>query len=162
MFDVSQPQFWVSLAFVLLVVLSAKKIGKLLAGVLDARGEKIKSELDAAKKIREEAAEVLAMYKQKQAEFAKEAEAILAKAREDAERNTAAAEAELKSVLDARMKQAVEKIAQEEAAAINEVRSHVVSVALQAAGILIAEQMTSVSSDENVKILLSDINRTIH
>lgn len=162
LFDTSDPKFWVSLAFVLLVVLAGKTVAKLIAGVLDGRGAKIKSELDAAEALRKEAEAVLASYKQKQAEFTKEAEEILAKARSDAAASSAAAEAELKTALDNRMKNAMEKIAQEEAAAIAEVRSYIVELALAAAHSVVVQQAEGASSSEVVRLTLADIERKIH
>jgi len=161
-FNTQDPHFWVSLAFVLLVGLSFKKVAKLLAGVLDARGLKIKSELDAAKKLRAEAEEVLFLYKKKQQEFAKEADEILAKAREDADRNSANAQAELKTVLEARMKSALEKIEQEEAAAVAEVRNHIVGQALLAARNIVIQQMSNESREELVRLTIADIEHKIH
>ncbi len=162
MFDFAEPKFWVMLAFVILVVLSYKKVAKLLGRFLDAHATKIKSELDAASRLRAEAEEVLALYKRKQAEFAKEAEAILAKAREDADANTAQAQLELKAALDARLKQALEKIAQEEAAAVAEVRNHVVDITLAAARNIISEQMGSMSQKDLIVQVVADIGRKLH
>lgn len=162
MFDFSNPQFWVSAAFVLLVVLGYKKVSSLMVGFLDSHADKIKAELEMASRLRAEAEEALAVYKQKQSEFAKEAEIILEKAREDANINSANAQAELKATLDARLKQAMEKIAQEEAAAIAEVRNHVLDITLAAARSVIVEQMAVISQDEFVKLAVADIERKIH
>lgn len=162
MLDIGNPVFWVTLAFVLLVALAAKKVAVLMAGVLDDRGAKIQAELDTARRLREEAEEVLALYKQKQAEFGKEAEAILAKARADANHISAHAEADLTAALDARTKHALEKIAQEETAAIIDVRNHVVDIALAAARSIIVDQVSTLSKDDIVKLAIADIERKIH
>ena len=161
MLDRNEPEFWVLLAFVLFVGLFAKKIWKLLAGVLDSRSDKIRSELNAAKNLRAEAEAVLALYKQKQLEFAKEAQDILAKAKEDAYNNTKLAQAELKIALDARMKNALEKISQEETAAISEVRNHIVEIALAAARTIILTRVEQSTNDELVRVVVSDIERKI-
>lgn len=162
MFNTSDPVFWVSLAFVLLVGLSAKKVAKLIASVLDGHSAKIKSELDTARSLREEAEAVLQLYKQKQAEFTEEAKQILEKSRADAARNTAAAQEELKKVLEIRTKAAMEKIAQEESAAIAEVRSHVAEVAIAAARRIMLEQASKTSADELANIAISGIERKLH
>ena len=162
MFDTSEPEFWVILAFILFVGLFAKKIWKISVRVLDLRSARIESELNAAKALRAEAEGVLALYQRKQAEFAKEAEIILAKAREDADKNTAAARAELKIVLESRMKNALEKIAQEEEAAITEVRNHIIEIALAAARTIIIEQAEKTTNDEMLRVALSDIEHKIH
>ena len=162
MFDPHEPQFWVTLAFAVLVALSFKKVAALIADVLDSRGAKIQAELDAAKALRAEAEAVLAAYKEKQAHFAKEAEAILTKARADANHISTHAEAELKAALDARTKHALEKIAQEETSAIIDVRNHVADIALAAARSIIVDQVSSLSQEELVKLAVADIDRKIH
>ena len=162
MLDTNEPKFWVALAFVIFVSLLAKKISVMLFSVLDKRTDKIRSELAAASALRAEAEETLALYKQKQSEFAREAENILAKARSDAETNNIKAQQELKTTLDARLKHAMDKIAQEEEAAISDIRNHIVDIALNSARAIIAGQMTNLSQDELIKIAISDIERKIH
>lgn len=158
----SEPKFWVALAFVLLVGGLYKKISRLLAGLLDERSAKIAEELAHARRLREEAEIVLAQYKQKQAEYTKEAGAILKKARMDADVLAAHADKELKAALDVRMQHALEKIAQEETRAIADVRAHVVDISLAAARAIVIEHVQAMPQDELVKLALSDIERKIH
>lgn len=162
MFNFNEPSFWVSAAFVILVALLYKKVSHFMGVFLDSHAKKVKTELDAASRIRAEAEEVLASYKKKQAEFAKEAETILTKAKEDAKLNRARAEAELKSALDARLKNAMEKIAQEEAKAIAEVRNNIVEITIESAKNIIAKQMGDISADETINLTISDIEHKIH
>src|SRR5271155_4513917 len=112
------PRLWVATAFVLFVLVSYKKIGGFIVRALDQRAAKIKAELDEARRLREEAAQMLAQYKQKQAEYLKEAESLLSDARRDANLLRAHADQELKAALAARTKHALERIAQEENKAI--------------------------------------------
>ena len=162
MFDIYEPKFWVTAAFVLFLAISAKKLFRLMVENLDKRSDRIKSELDAARALRAEAEEILALYKRKQLEFSKEAENILAKARHDTEAAEAHAQAELKAVLDARLKQSLEKIVQEEASAISEVRNRIVDLAITAAHNVITEQTAGSSSDELIKLTISDIEHKLH
>jgi F-type H+-transporting ATPase subunit b len=156
------PQFWVLAAFVVFVVLAAKAISKMIAGVLDGRSGKIKAELEEARRLREEAQAVLAQYKQKQAEYLKEAEALLTRAQMDADTLSAHAEKELRTALDERTKNAVEKIAQEEEKAIAEVRAHVVDIALATARSVIVEQVSATSQENLLALAIADIERKIH
>jgi F-type H+-transporting ATPase subunit b len=156
------PRLWVATAFVLFVVLSYKKIGGFVARALDQRAGKIAAELSEARRLREEAASMLAQYKQKQAEYLKEAESLLADARRDAGLLRAQAEQELKIALAARTKHALERIAQEENKAIADVRNHVVDIALAASRALIADHVATLPPDDLVKLALSDIERKIH
>jgi len=48
-------EFWVAVAFVIFVALTARPIGRVLAGGLDKRAEAIKRALNEARKLREEA-----------------------------------------------------------------------------------------------------------
>ncbi len=161
-FNLQEPKFWITLAFILLVAFSARTVSRLIAGVLDGHAQKIKDELAVASTLRAEAEQILEIYKQKQAEFTREAELIIAKAKSDAEANTNKAQIELKSALDARLKQALEKIAQEEAAAVAEVRNHVVDLTLSAARKVVSEQMNKSAQGEMIKKTVSDFERKLH
>ena len=156
------PRFWVSVAFFIFIALSYKKVAAMAIRSLDDRSAKIKSELDEAQRLRVEAEQVLQLYKQKQAEYLKEAESILASAVKDAETLRTFSEQELKATLEARMKHAVDRIAQEESQAIAEVRNHVVDIALAAARALIVDHVNTMSQDDLVKLALADIERKIH
>jgi F-type H+-transporting ATPase subunit b len=156
------PKFWVAAAFIVFVLLAYKKASTLLINMLDDRSAKIKAELEEAQRLRIEAEAVLQEYKQKQAEYLKEAESILANANKDAQALRDFSQNELKATLDARMKQAVDRIAQEESNAIAEVREHVLDIALAAARALIVDHVSNMPQDELVKMALTDIERKIH
>lgn len=157
------PVFWVAASFVgFLAIAVYFKLPSMFIRMLDERSAKIKAELDTARSLREEAEQVLASYKQKQAEYLKEAEAMLHKARTDADMLRASAEKELKTMLDTRMKNALERIAQEEGKAIADVRNHVVDIALAAARAVIIDHASSGSQDELLKLALADIERKVH
>ena len=157
-----EPHFWVAAAFVVFIALAYKKVSAMLIGALDGRSAKIKAELDEAQRLRVEAQLVLQQYKEKQAGYLKEAETILADAVRDAATLREFSEKDLHSTLEARMKQAVDRIAQEESNAIAEVRNHVVDIALAAARALIVDHVSTLSTDELVKLAMTDIERKIH
>lgn len=157
------PVFWVAVSFVgFLLIAVYLKLPSMLIRALDSRSARIKEELDRARSLREEAEQILASYKQKQSEYLKEAESMLAKARDDADLLRANAEKDLKNTLDARMKNALERIAQEEEKAIADVRNHVVDIALAAARALIIDHAGSASQEELLKLALADIERKVH
>lgn len=158
----SNPLFWVTVTFVLFVGGVFKTVKKLLFKVLDERSAKIAAELKQAQALREEAEKVLALYKQKQAEYTKEAETILQRAREEAEHTAAHADKELKAALDMRVQAAMEEIAQEEVRAINEVRSHIIDISLAAARNVVTQQVATTPQQELMKLALTDIDRKIH
>lgn len=158
----TDPKTWVTITFLLFVVGTFKKVKQLLFQILDERSRKIEAELKQAAALREEAEGVLALYKQKQAQYTKEAEEILRKAREDADRMAKHADQELKTMLDARVQAALEEIAQEEVRAINDVRAHIVDISLAAARMVVVQQTQSTPQHELLTLSLADLDRKLH
>lgn len=156
------PKFWVAVAFVLFVALAYKKISTLLTNALDNRSAKIKAELEQAQALRQEAETVLAEYKRKQAEYTKEAAEILAAAKRDAAQFAEQAERDLKTAVAERTRQATDKIAAEEKKAINEVRDHVVDIALATARAMLTTHAGNMPAEEQARIVLADIERKLH
>lgn len=158
----TDPHFWVLASFVIFVGLAWKPLSRMIAKGLDERAAKIKAELEEAGRLREEAQAVLLAYQKKQQESLKEAEAIVAKAKDDAARMAAAAEAELKAAIENRTKAAMDKIAQAETQALQEVQSHVVDVAISAARSIIVSHLDKNASDDLIKLAITDIERKVH
>ncbi len=137
----ADPEFWVLVAAVIFVAAVWKPARKALLGSLDERAARIRAELDEARKLREEAEQLLAQYQQRQREAAAEAEAIVARAREEAERIAAQSSRDLDDALVRRQRLAEERIAQAEAKALDEIRAVAVDVAIGAAREVIVAQI---------------------
>ena len=119
-----EAEFWVVVALVIFFgVLIYFGVHNVLASTLDKRSARIRSELEEAARLKEEAKALLAEYKQKTANAEKEAAAIIESAKEDAERLAAEAHAKLEDFVGRRTQMAETKIAQAEAQAIADVRS---------------------------------------
>lgn len=127
------PEFWVLLAVVIFVVAVWKPAKRTVVGALDGRAQRIREELDAAAKLREEAQQALAAYQGKQREAAAEAELIVTHAKQEAERIAAQSLRDLEATLHRRQLLAQERISQEEAKALAEIRAIAVDVAISAA-----------------------------
>ena len=112
-----------------------------IAAALDGKVAAIESELSEAKRLREEAASLLAAYKQKAADAELEAQSIVAEAKQLAHTATAEANKALDELIARRTKAAEAKIAQAEAQAVAEVRSRAADVAVAAAEKLLATQV---------------------
>jgi F-type H+-transporting ATPase subunit b len=134
----SEPEFYVLIAAIIFVAVIWKRGRQSLLGSLDARSARIREELDAARRLCEEAERALAEYQAKQREAAAEAEAILAHARAEAERVAAQAARELEGALARRRRLAEERIAQEQQKALAEIRALAVDLAVAAARQVIA------------------------
>ena len=135
------PEFWILVAFVVVIVLVWKPAGRAVTKALDDRAEKIRLDLDRAAKLRTDAQALLAEYQQKQRDALKEAEAILAQAKADAERLSAQAAADLDASLKRREQMALQRIAQAEQQALAEVRAAAVDIAIAATGKLLTEKL---------------------
>jgi F-type H+-transporting ATPase subunit b len=135
-----EPEFWVLLAVVVFVVGVWKPARRAILGALDARAARIRDELETARRLREEAQQALAAYQKQLSEGAAEAEAILAHAKAEAERVAAQAARNLEETIERRQRLAKERIAQEEAKALSEIRAITVDVAISAARqVIVAE-----------------------
>jgi F-type H+-transporting ATPase subunit b len=120
-----EPEFWVGVGFVLVIgLLVWKGIPGMVGKMLDQRSAVIAAELSEAKRLHDEAVALLADYKKKSA--------------------SAESRASLKTQIERRAQAAQDKIAQAEAAAMNEIRALAANAAAGAAEKLIAARM-----DEN-------------
>lgn len=115
--------------------------GKITAA-LDSRAERIRRELDEARRLREEAQAVLAEYQRKRKEAEAEAETILSTAKLEAERMTTDARQALDEMIARRTATAETKIAQAEAQAVAEVRARAAEVAVAAARVILQDKVT--------------------
>jgi F-type H+-transporting ATPase subunit b len=116
-------------------------VPKMVAGMIDARIKKIENELNEAEALRAEAKALLADYQSRRENAEKEAEGIVAAAREEAFRLTADAKASLEQMIARRTKAVEDKIAQAEAQAVAEVRARSADIAVEAARVLLTQQM---------------------
>ena len=137
----ADPEFWVLVAAVIFVAVIWKPVRKSLIGSLDERAARIRAELDEARKLRDDAEQLLAEYRIKEREAAAEAQAIIAHAQEEAERIAAQSARDLDQALARRTRLAEERIAQAESKAVEEIRAVAVDVAIAAAREVIVAQI---------------------
>lgn len=116
-------------------------VHKIIAKMLDGKIAQIEADIAEAKRLRNEAAALLAEYGQKRVAAEKEAEGIITAAREEAERLTAEAQASLADLVARRTKAVEDKIAQAEAQAIAEVRARSADLAIEAARAVLTDEM---------------------
>jgi F-type H+-transporting ATPase subunit b len=132
--------FWVLISMAIFVVLVWKPARRTIIGGLDERAARIRAELDEARRLREEAERLLADFQRQEREAAAQAEAIVAHARDEAERIAAQGARDLDQALQRRQRLAEERIAQAESKAVEEIRAVAVDVAIAAAREVIAAQ----------------------
>lgn len=146
-----EPEFWVAVSFfIFLGGVIYLGVHKKLAAALDARAAAIAKELEEAKLLREEAEKVLADYKRKQGDAAKEVEAIISLAKKEAEELAAETRSSMTEHFERRMKLAEDKIARAEAEALREVRLAAADAAVAAAQSVIKAKLTPETADSLV------------
>jgi F-type H+-transporting ATPase subunit b len=145
----TEPETWVAIAFVILMIVFAYfGIHRTLLKALDHRGERIKAELDDARRLKEEAANLLAEYKAKRASAEREAKEIISSARAEAERIAAEAKTRMEDFVARRTKTAESKIALAEAQALADVRAAAANAAVAAASNILSQSVKGPVADD--------------
>ncbi|MEW9918394.1 F0F1 ATP synthase subunit B [Marimonas sp. MJW-29] len=162
-FSLKNTDFVVLLAFILFIaVLFYFKVPGMIGKMLDKRADDIKSELDEARKLREEAQTLLASYERKQKEVQEQAERIVAGAKEDARLAAEQAKIDLEKSVARRLAAAEDQIGSAEAAAIKEVRDQAAMIAVAAAREVIAKQMTAADSNKLIDDAIAQVDTKLH
>ena len=139
--------FTVAVAFFLFLgLLAYLGVHRLVGKMLDDRAERIRSELDEARRLREEAQATFAEFERQSREVEAQAGEIVAHAKAD-----------LAHSIERRLKAADEQIAMAEASAVREVRDRAIQVAVAAAAEVMAAKMT----DEKAGALIDDAIKAV-
>jgi F-type H+-transporting ATPase subunit b len=144
-----EPETWVAIAFIILMVLFAYLgIHRTVLTALDKRAERIKAELDDARRLKDEAAALLAEYKAKRGTAEREANEIIANAKAEAERIATEAKAKMEDFVVRRTKTAESKIALAEAQAVADVRTAAANAAVAAASTILSQSVKGSVADD--------------
>lgn len=125
---------------VVLALLLWKKVPGAIGRALDSKIAVIREQLAEAESLRKEAEALKAEYQAKADTAGAEAEAMLTRARGEAEAIVAKAQTDAEALVARRTKMAEDKIAAEELAAVNELRTAAAEASAKAAARLIAER----------------------
>jgi F-type H+-transporting ATPase subunit b len=143
------PETWVAIAFIILMaVFVYMGVHRTMLTALDHRAARIKAELDDARKLKDEAAKVLAEYKTRRASAEREAEDIIANAKAEAERIAADAKTKMEDFVARRTKAAESKIAMAEAQAVADVRAAAADAAVSAASTILSQSVKGSVADD--------------
>src|ERR1700681_2039747 len=145
----AEPEFWVAVAFVILMgVFAYFGIHRTVLKTLDHRSERIKAELDDARRLKEEAAKVLAEYHARHASAEREAQDIIESAKAEAERIASEEKAKIEDFVARRTKPAESKIALAEAQALADVRAAAADAAVSAASTILSHSVKGSVADD--------------
>jgi F-type H+-transporting ATPase subunit b len=155
-------EFWVAIAFAIFVAAAARPIWRVLAGALDARAARIKTEIDEATELREEAKTLLASYQRKQRDAVREAAELVEHAKAEADSARRKAAEQLAATLQRREQMAMDRIAQAEAQALQQVRDAAVDIAAAATRRLMAEHLDTKKAGSLIDAALAELPEKFH
>jgi len=154
---------WVALAFlVFLGLLGYIGVHKMIGKSLDERGARIKAELDEARRLKDEAAALLAEYRRKREQAEGEAQEIVAGAKAEAERLAVEAKAKVEDFVTRRTQMAETKIAQAEAQALADVRGAAAEAAVAAAEKILSEETKGKLAAELIAKGIDDVRKKLN
>jgi F-type H+-transporting ATPase subunit b len=158
-----EAEFWVAVAFFVFVAfLGYVGAHRVILASLDQRRDKIKSELDEARRLRDEAEKLLAEYRRRQQGAESEARTIIGNAQAEAERIAEEAHARMGELIARRTAIAQTKIAQAEAQALADVRAAATDAAVAAAEKILKETAKGKVADDLIAKGIEDIKAKLH
>ncbi|MGB6400058.1 MAG: ATP F0F1 synthase subunit B [Bradyrhizobium sp.] len=159
----AEPEVWVAVAFFILMgVFAYLGVHRTVLTTLDHRRDRIKAELDDARRIKEEAAKVLEQYKARRASAEREAEEIIAGAKAEAERIASEAKTKMEDFVARRTKTAENKIAQAETQALADVRAAAADAAIAAASTILSQSVKGEVADDLLAKGIQDVRAKLN
>jgi F-type H+-transporting ATPase subunit b len=159
----SLATMWATIALLIFVaIVIYVKVPAALSKSLDARADRIRSELDDARNLREEAQALLADYQKKRKQAEQEAADIVEAAKREAATLGEEAHKRTEDYVARRTALAEQKIGQAEREAIAEVRASAVDLAVEAARQVLASKIDAKTDAELFKASLSDVKAKLN
>jgi F-type H+-transporting ATPase subunit b len=158
-----EAETWVAIGFVVFVALLLSiGVHRTIGKALDDRSARIKAELDEARKLRDEAAGLLAEYQRKRQQAEGEAQEIISGAKAEAERLAIEAKARIEEFVSRRTKMAETKIAQAEAQAAADVRAAAAEAAVAAAEKILRQETKGELASRLIARGIDDVGKKLN
>ena len=155
--------FWAFVGLILFfAILVYYGVPGLIGKSLDTRAERISHDLDEARRLRDEAQQLLAEYQRKRKEAEQEAQDIVTAAKREADMLLAEAKQKTEDYVSRRTALAEQKIAQAERDAVAEVRGRAVDIAIEAAGQVLADKVDTGKDASLFKSALAEVRAKLN
>jgi F-type H+-transporting ATPase subunit b len=154
-------ELWLLVALIILAVVVWKPFKLHVLGGLDKRALQIKSELDEAKRLHEEAKEMLARHRRQLHEGKSLAADIQAQAEAETERLQQRLKDEFEQLVERRTRQAEERIAQEEARAMAEVRGRAADLTVATTRKLLTEKLGGDAAQRVMQASIGEVTKKL-
>src|SRR5437762_5126371 len=149
---------WIALAMLAVFgILFWKKVHVAIGKALDDKIKLIRDQLAEAEALRKEAEALKAEYEAKAASADKDREALLERAKHEADEIVAKAKTDAEALIGRRTRMAEDKIAAEERAAVEQLRAAAADAATKAAAKLIAERQDPATDEKLVNQAIKEI-----
>ncbi len=158
-----EAEDWVAVSFLILMgVFAYFGVHKTILKALDHRRDRIKDEIDDARRLKEEASKLVAEYRARRESAEREAQEIITNAKAEAERIAAEARAKMEDFVARRTKSAESKIAMAETQAIADVRAAAAEAAVSAAGRIMTQTVKGSVADDLVTQGIQDVRQRLN
>jgi F-type H+-transporting ATPase subunit b len=154
-------ELWLLIALVILAVVVWKPFKQGVLGGLDKRAIDIKNELDAAKRLHEEAKELLAKHRRQLHEGESLAADIEARAKAETERLEQRLKAEFEQLVERRTQQAEDRIAQEQARAMADVRARAADLTVATTRRLLTEKLGGDAAQRVMQASIGEVTKKL-
>jgi F-type H+-transporting ATPase subunit b len=152
------PGGWVALAVIIVFALLIwKKVPGAIGRALDSKIALIREQLAEAEALRKEAEALKVEYEKKAKSVDKDRKALMERAKHEAGEIVAKAKTDAEALIERRTRMAEEKIAAEERAAIEQLRSAAADAAAKAAAKIIADRHDAATDAELVDQAIKEI-----
>jgi F-type H+-transporting ATPase subunit b len=149
------------ICLIILVVLVWKPARKAVLGTLDSRAEKIRTDLDEAQRLHDEAKALLAKYQAQLQHGEALAADIVAQAETQRQRFEEKMRADFDLAVKRRTELAMERIAQEESRAIQDVRSRAADLAVRTTRRLLSEKVGAGEAQSLIQGAIEEVKRKL-
>lgn len=153
----------VSIGFLIFVgVLIYYGVPGLLFSKLDERAVKIRSDLDEARALREEAQTLLASYERKHKEVTELAAGIVKSAKIEAQQAAEDAKADIRQSMERRLVNAGDQIAAAEQSAVRQIKDHAVTIAVAAARDVLSQKISDEQTSAMIDASIEEVGAKLH
>jgi F-type H+-transporting ATPase subunit b len=156
------PQFLVLVAFVITIALIGKTVFQKVSRALDERSDGIRSNIEEATRLREEAQDLLASYERKQRDAVNEAKEIAERAKGEAQYLAEKGAADLDAMINRRKHQVKDRIAHAEVTARDEIRTATIDVALEASRRILADKISGKKGNALIDATIKNLPSLLH
>ena len=162
-FSLANTDFVVLLGFLLFIgILVYFKVPVLVSDMLERRSAGIAADLEEARALRDEAQTLLASYEKKRKEMQDQAVTIVEAAKKEAAAAAVEAKKDIDESIARRLAAADDQIAQAEAKAVKQVRDQAVTIAVAAAGDVVASAMSPEKAGALVDDAIAEVGAKLH